>query len=189
MNAPLSRCALLRRAVLLCSSFVENLAFYRAAMADQMAPIRSDDHPHVAFLRRTINNFINSAVLDWCKLFGNRRQEDHHWRNVVSDPSAFERALLGELGMTADEYEHLVKKMLDYRNNFLAHLGKALIMTPPELTPAHKAVVIYHRQIFEHEGKSNELVRLPNVAHLALGFAECTEEAIRAYRKLMEDVS
>jgi hypothetical protein len=30
---------------------------------------------------------------------------------------------------------------------------------------------------------------LPNVAHLALGFAECTEEAIRAYRKLMEDVS
>jgi hypothetical protein len=175
MNATtlLSRRDLLRRVVLLCCSFVENVTFYRVAWRpDYASTIRFDDHPEARFLRRAINNYFDIAVLDWCKLFGNRRQEKHHWRNVVSDPASFEQALFGKLGMTADAY----KQMLDYRNNFLAHLGSGLTMNPPELDPAFKAIVFYHRHIVEHEGHADELVGLPNVCGLICGLVECTEK-------------
>jgi hypothetical protein len=54
-----------RRVVLLCCSIAQNVTFYRAAVADPTASILSDHHPEAAFLRRTINNFLDIAVLDW----------------------------------------------------------------------------------------------------------------------------
>jgi hypothetical protein len=175
-----------RRVVLLCCSFVQNVAFYRAAVADRTAPILSDHHPETAFLRRAINNFLDVAVLDWCKLFGNQRMEKHHWRRVVSDAPSFEQALFRELGTNADAFEELVGKMLSYRNRFLAHLDDDLMMDIPELDQTHKAVVFYHRHIVQHEARPGELVGLPNAGELAHGFAESTDEAMRAYRKLSD---
>lgn len=175
-----------RRVVLLCCSFVQNVAFYRAAMADRTAPILSDHHPEAAFLRQAINNFLDVAVLDWCKLFGNQRMEKHHWRRVVSDADAttFERALFRELGTNAAAFEELVGKMLDYRNRFLAHLDNDLVMNIPELDPACNAVAFYHRHIVEHEARPSELAGLPNADELARGFQQSTDVAMRAYRKL-----
>jgi hypothetical protein len=174
----------MRRVMLLCCSFVQNMAFYRAAVADRTARILSDHHPEAAFLRRAINNFLDVAVLDWCKLFGSQRSEKHHWRRVVSDAARFERALFRELGTNAAAFEELVGKILYYRNRFLAHLDDDLLMDIPELDPARKAVVFYHRHIIEHEARPGELAGLPNADAFARGFAQCTDEAIRAYRKL-----
>jgi hypothetical protein len=175
-----------RRVVLLCCSFVQNVAFYRAAVVDRTTPILSDHHPEAAFLWRAINNFLDVAVLDWCKLFGNQRMEKHHWRRVVSDAASFEQALFCELGTNADAFEELVGKMLYYRNRFLAHLDDDLMMDIPELDPAHKAIVFYHWRIVEHEARPGELAGLPNADAFARGYAQCTDEAIRAYRKLSD---
>jgi hypothetical protein len=174
----------LRRVVLLCCSFVQNLAFYRAAMADQTAQIRSDSHPEAAFLRRAINNFLDVAVLDWCKLFGSHKGEKHHWPRVVSDPEVFERALLNELEIDAIAFKGLVDKMLLYRNRFIAHLDSQLIMEVPELKQAHKALTFYHRHVVEHEANPGELAGLPSADALARGFTQSIDEATRAYRKL-----
>ncbi len=177
----------LRRVVLLCCSFIQNLAFYRAAMANQTAPIRSDFHTEATFLRRAINNFIDIAVLDWCKLFGSHKGEKHHWRRVVSDPASFELALLSELGISADALARLVERMLSYRDKFVAHLDNHLVMDVPELEEAHKALSFYHRHIVEHEANpDDELAGLPSASAdaLACGFAQSFDEAMRAYRKL-----
>jgi hypothetical protein len=47
-------------------------------------------------------NFIDMAVIEWCKLFGDRNGK-HFWAKVVADPPRFEDMLLGHLSMTADE--------------------------------------------------------------------------------------
>jgi hypothetical protein len=184
IDSSLSRRDRLRRVVLICCSFVQNLAFYRAAVADPTALILSDDHPEAAFLRRAINNFLDIAVLDWCKLFGSQKTEKYHWRRVVSDTMNFERALLGELGTKDAAFQKLVKKMLGYRDRFVAHLDNDLVMNVPELDPSHKALVFYHRHIVECEAKSGDLAGLPRVDTLARGFTQSIAEARRAYHKL-----
>ena len=173
----------MRRVVLLCCSFAQNLTFYRVAVADQTAPILSDRHTDAAFLRRAISNFLDVAVLDWCKLFGSQRSEKHHWRRVVSDTAGFECALFRELGTNADAFEGLVGKMLEYRDRVIAHLDNDLVTNIPELDPAREAVVFYHRHIVEHEARPDELAGLPNADEFARGFAQCADEARRAYRK------
>jgi hypothetical protein len=173
-----------RRVVLLCCCVAQNVTFYRAAVADPTASVLSDHHPEAAFLRRTINNFLDVAVLDWCKLFGSQRSEKHHWRCVVSDVTSFEQALFHELGTNADMFDALVKKILYYRNTFIAHLDNDLTMNVPELDPALKAVAFYHRYIVEHEARPDELAGLPTVDAFARGFAQSSDEAMRAYRKL-----
>jgi hypothetical protein len=172
-----------RRVVLICCSVAQNVTFYRAAMTAP-ASIRSDHHPEAAFLRRTINNFLDVAVLDWCKLFGSQRSEKHHWRRVVSDVTRFEQALFRELGTNADMFGALVKKILYYRDTFIAHLDNDLVMNVPELNLALKAVTFYHRHIVEHEATPDELAGLPSVDAFARGFAQSSDEAMRAYRKL-----
>jgi hypothetical protein len=63
----LSRRERLRRVVLLCCSFARNVAFYRAGQADQVQHLLSENHPEVAFWRQVNANFLDTAVLEWCK--------------------------------------------------------------------------------------------------------------------------
>jgi hypothetical protein len=65
-------------------------------------------------------NFIDIAVLEWCKLFGDRKGK-HFWANVVTDPSSFESALLIHLGVTIQELVVYVDEVRTYRDKFLAH--------------------------------------------------------------------
>jgi hypothetical protein len=104
-----------RRVVLLCTSFVRNVAFYRAAWSDEAQPLLSERNPKDANFWRQVNgNFIDIAVLDWCKLFGNskdtarKRLEKHHWRRVVSDPEVFEAKLLAHLQIDGAGLEALI---------------------------------------------------------------------------------
>jgi hypothetical protein len=183
MNDKTSRRERLRNVVLLCESFVGNLAFHRAGMNAQFASIRSAGHPEASFVRRAISNFLDMAVLDWCKLFGNRRLEEHHWRNIVADEENFEAELLEKLRVSADEFEGVKDKILTYRNEYVSHLdSRSTMETIPWLDVAHKAVVLYHRHIFEHEAKPGDLSEMPNALQGA--FTEAVAEATRAYRKL-----
>ena len=64
---------------------------------------------------------LDISVLEWCKLLGEEKDK-HFWRNVVTDPAAFEASLLAHLGMTASDFVDLAKKMRRYRDKFVAHL-------------------------------------------------------------------
>jgi hypothetical protein len=66
------------------------------------------------------NNFLDMAVLEWCKVFGSRG-EGTHWSTLVEDPDAFRTAMLGEFHLTRDEWDKYWERMKNYRDSRIAH--------------------------------------------------------------------
>jgi hypothetical protein len=179
---------LIRRVVLICSSFMRNVAFYRAGHLEEFKPLLSERNPKDANFWRQVNgNFIDIAVLDWCKLFGNKKSTPrhnlakHHWRRVVSAPGVFEAELLAHLQMDEARLEALIAKMRSYRDQFIAHLDNKRVMHIPELDPAYAAVVFYHWYIVEREARPGDLAGLPGVFELERGYSECCDDATQIY--------
>ena len=75
---------LLRRVVIVCCRFGRNMAHYRAAWRPEHRKLLN-----LSFWANANANCIDHYVLEWCKLFGDRG-DSHYWRNVVSNPAAFE---------------------------------------------------------------------------------------------------
>jgi hypothetical protein len=99
-------------------------------------------YAHSAFWSQVSNNFLDVAVLEWCKLLGDDKDK-HFWRNVVADPTAFEASLLVNLGMTESEFADFAKKMRRYRDKFVAHLdSEATIDTPHSTLRSPQTVFI-----------------------------------------------
>jgi len=177
----------MRRVVILCASFVRNLAYYRAGWAEPARRLLCERHSQASFWRQVNGNFIDIAVLDWCKLFGDQKSTPsqrvgkHHWRKVVSDPNDFEARLLAQLGMDEKGLASLITTIRTYRDKFISHLDDELVMDLPILAPAHAAVTFYHRHIVEREAKPGELVGLANAQQLTLGYDQCTHEAAQIY--------
>jgi hypothetical protein len=70
-----------RRVILLCCSFARNLAFYRARESGKARALLSASHPQASFWRQANGNFLDICVLEWCKLFGDKKGK-HHWSRV-----------------------------------------------------------------------------------------------------------
>ncbi len=147
---PLSREERLRRVVLLCSGFSRNFAYYRAAM-ERLGAWQSSE-----FWRTVCNNFLDQAVLEWCKLFVDRKWNretkthiygEHHWRTIVRDPVSFQSDMLNSREMNEDEFADLVDSIKSYRNTFVAHLDTGRVMHIPSLGPAFVAVRFYHAYV------------------------------------------
>ena len=66
----------LRRIGLLCRHFARNLAYYRAGWVGSSL-VRDSD-----FWRTVNRNFLDVAVLEWCKLLGDEKAR-HYWRKTV----------------------------------------------------------------------------------------------------------
>jgi hypothetical protein len=139
--------------VRLCVYFARNLAYYRAGRTGL-----TNASPE--FWITANSNFIDMAVLEWCKLLGDRSAK-HFWANVVADPPRFKDMMLSHLGMTADEFDAYIKEMRTYRDKVLAHLDDLPVMDIPFLDSALAAVEFYHRQVVEHECASGDLAGLP----------------------------
>jgi hypothetical protein len=99
----LSRHDRLRRVVLLCSSFARNMAYYRAGQRPNGLALLNRSHPRAGFWRQVNANFLDAAVIEWCKLLGDGKGK-HYWRQVVTDQESFERGLLDKIGMTNTEF-------------------------------------------------------------------------------------
>lgn len=122
-----------RRAALLCAHFVRNLAYFRAGW----------DGLEFKFPRReiwaTINaNFLDIAVLEWCKLLADDRAK-HNYKKVVVDPRSFLPQLLRDCGISRSEWTTYLKVMRDYRDKFVAHLDDLDIMNIPDMGIAEKS--------------------------------------------------
>jgi hypothetical protein len=92
----LTRRERLRRVVILCSSFAGNVAYFRAGQSQTGSEARAPSYARSAFWAQVSSNFLDIAVLEWCKLMGDDKDK-HFWRNVVADPAAFEASLLVNL--------------------------------------------------------------------------------------------
>jgi hypothetical protein len=177
----LTRRERLRRVVILCASFARNVAYFRAGQSQTGSAGRAPSQPCSAFWTQVSANFLDISVLEWCKLLGDEKDK-HFWRNVVTDPGAFEANLLANLAMTASDFEDLGKKMRRYRDKFVAHLDSDAKMDIPRLTAALAANSFYHGHIVRVEAAAGDLFGLADTSEkFAKGYEQCFKEAQRAY--------
>jgi len=132
---------------LLCCHCVRNIAYYTAGRRDG-AFVSDED-----FWRNANSNFLDIAVLEWCKLFADERGK-HHWRKVVPDADAFLSSLYRTIGTTEATVEAYALKMRTYRDKFLAHLDAERMMEIPELNLAvDTSVFLFNTVRNAHEDK------------------------------------
>lgn len=136
----------LRRVLTLCCHFATNLAYYDAGRRGRSLRLKG------SFWRTTNDNFYDLCVLEWCKLFADSK-DPHNWRNVVSDPPAFERELQGRLVMPGPTLERYVGSMKRYRDKFVAHLDSDRIMAMPNLNIARGSTWVYYEHVVKKEAK------------------------------------
>jgi hypothetical protein len=169
----------LRRVVLVCGYFARNLAYYRAAWRENESGkkvLRGACHD---FWRHTNSNFLDVAVLEWCKLFGDKN-DPHHWSQIVSSPGTFEQGLLHHLGMDGDAFKNYIGTIRRYRDKFVAHLDSESVMNIPDFDKGNAAVDFYHAHIVMSEIQGpHELEGL--VTSLAGCYREAMEAAERIY--------
>lgn len=134
---PLSHGDRVHRTVSLCLHCLRNIAFYRAGF-----------HGYKYRLRRQFwvalnGGFMDTAILEWCKLFSDRRGK-HRWNRSVDDEAAFAQALYRCLGCTEAQFEAYIKTFRHPRNKFIAHLDDEDVMTLPRLRMARASAAFLH---------------------------------------------
>jgi hypothetical protein len=124
----------IRRACILCCSCVRNMAYHRAGEESKSSWKKED------FWRNINSNFIDVAIMDWCKLFADPKGK-HFWSKVVQNKEVFLENLLNEIGITEAEFSDHINKMKYYRDKFLAHLDEEMVMHIPTMEISIKSAV------------------------------------------------
>lgn len=124
----------IRRTAILCSHCIRNFAFYKAGWKQRKLRINRQ------FWVNANGNFLEIALLEWCKLFADRAGK-HHWRKVIRNQSKFESNLYSYIGMTKREFKAYAQTVLKYRNKFIAHLDDEVIAFIPFILPALKSAI------------------------------------------------
>lgn len=128
-----------KNAAKLCCHFARNLAYYGAGRN----VLRDTGEP---FWLTVVGNFVDIAVLEWCKLFGNRNGK-YHWRKVLTNPDAFRDDMLKQLGLSQDRFESMHLTVKTYRDEFVAHLEDADTTTVPNMNVPYILAWSYYRQL------------------------------------------
>lgn len=110
-----------RRIESVCHTIVRNVAYYRAVLPSKGAGNN--------FWRTVTLNFMNAAVLDWCKMFAEESGK-HHWREIISSEHhvSFFQDMMTSLGVTEEKFQEYVQSTKEYRNKFVAHLDDTNLM-------------------------------------------------------------
>ena len=143
----------LRRCLLICCQFARNLAYHRARhSANQLIDGE--------FWISVDANFIDIAVLEWCKVLGDYRAQ-HEFNNIFQNPQFFLCNLLEYININNEDWIAYVSKVRRYRDKFLAHLDSDGEMCIPELETALKAAQFYYDWIVCNEFNQFDLKNLP----------------------------
>jgi hypothetical protein len=90
------------------------------------------------------NNFLDIAVLEWCKAFGSK-SEATHWSKHVKDPDVFRAGLFHRLTVSEDEWRTYWESIKNYRDEVVAHHESASKVTHyPDFGHALKACFYYY---------------------------------------------
>ena len=147
----------LRRIGKLCCHFLRNLAFYEAGWRRGELIFKDQ------FWVNANGNFIDICVLEWCKLFGEKRGQ-HNWMKVITDQSVFFGGLLHEVNQTEVEFESYVEELRTYRDKFIAHLDSEEVMNIPTLLVARKSVSYLFDYLRANEEEDNCFYDAPRKA-------------------------
>jgi hypothetical protein len=181
---PLTKRKLRRRSVLLCILFLRNRAYYLTGQGQHGRHLLGLSEPTVNFWRQANSNFIDMCVLDWCKLFADKRAV-HHWRKIVSDPAKFEADLLAHLNLTTGEFQQLIDRIRFYRDKFIAHLDEHNRMDIPTLDLLAEAIRFYHAHVVTNEVQPGDLAEIPTDTpeKFNRGYDQCVDEAKRVLQR------
>ena len=140
LTSPITRRDRLRRVIILCCRFGRNLAYYRVGHSLEYRSLLDPKKTNCANFWITANsNFLDVCVLEWCKLLADK-DEQHHWKRIVTNPIGFKISLLDDLKLDEAEFKEYINVMRAYRDRFVAHLDSENIMKIPKLDVAKKAV-------------------------------------------------
>lgn len=81
-----------------------------------------DDLSESNFWRITYNSTLDIAVIDWCKLFGARKETTHYARCEERGIADIETQVLSVCNVTMSDYEKMHESIVDYRNKSAAHI-------------------------------------------------------------------
>ena len=140
---------------ILCLHCLRNLAFFRVAHDTR------SQWAGQQFWATAHNNFLDVAVLEWCKVFGDKRAK-HDWRKTVTDHDLFFAKLLDHLRLTEEFFEGYITEMRTYRDKFIAHLDEENRMDIPNMSPAIKSAQFLYRWMVEKEDDCNAFWDAPD---------------------------
>jgi hypothetical protein len=175
-----------RRVGILCRSFMRNLAFHRAGMQGEVQfNLFARTHPQGAFWREAHGNFIDICVLDWCKLFADRKGK-HHWCRVVDEPDRFKVNLCTTLGVTVADFDTLLTQVRRYRDSFVAHLDNERMMRLPALELAKRSTVFLYERLPQEARRYEDWEGLLTTAEqLDQGFTQAFQKAQSVYAEAL----
>ena len=115
---------------------------------------------HENFWRRANSNFLDIAVLEWCKVFG-KEKEKHYALKVITNPDHFSAELLAKLAISQAEFDIYRNAMLALRDRFIAHLDDDKVMGIPKLDIAVESVSFLLTYLHAHESGTGYLDAVP----------------------------
>ncbi len=165
----MAREQIVERHIQLCWGFART-ALVKRVMHEVLPQTRID------FWRIIQGGTLDLAVIEWCKLFGNR-DEDTHWSRLIPEAGhdKFRTGLRAAVGMNEAEWDTYWQSMVDYRNEVAAHHdldpGNAHY---PSLDAALEAVYHYHNSyLFSEWAVVNPQTRYPaDMREFANGYQE-----------------
>ena len=104
------------------------------------------NHTGEPFWLSVIGNFVDIAVLEWCKLFGNRNGK-YHWSKVLLSPETFRSDMLNQLGLEQERFDSMYLTVKRYRDEFVAHLEDVETTTVPNMNVPYVLAWSYYRQL------------------------------------------
>jgi hypothetical protein len=162
-----------RRAALLCCHLTRNLAYFRAGAHVLNGPVESQ------FLLTVLGNFIDTAVMEWSKLFGDEKGK-HHWKSLVDDQEDFRRRLMLDAKITGEQWDSAWLTIKAYRDKFLAHLDLLEVMHIPNMDIPYRMVTFLFNELRRISGQN--LRGLPT--DLSTYFQQCRIEAVSQLKAL-----
>jgi hypothetical protein len=155
---------------------MRNLAFHRAAQDARQQWAGQQ------FWVTAHNNFLDTAVLEWCKVFGDLKAK-HAWRKSVTDEQAFMDALMERLRLTPGMFDDYIREMRTYRDRFLAHLDEDERMQIPNLVAATRSAQFLYQYLLDREDDCDAFPDAPRIA--VAYFQGFVAEAHEVYRARM----
>lgn len=140
----------LRRVFILCCHSLRNLAFFYACRPGGVV-LRAEQ-----FWITTSNNFLDIAILEWCKLFADVRGK-HHWSKVVDDRVAFEQGLYEAMTLTSGLFDDYILEIRTYRDKWVAHLDMLERMSIPNLRACQRSTSYLYDFLLRQEGSTGVL--------------------------------
>jgi hypothetical protein len=173
---PLSDEDRVRRTVIVCGHCLRNIAFYRAGWRADKTDVRVRRQFWVA----ANGAFIDSAILEWCKVFADANGK-HYWSKSVADQTGFAAALHRRLRLTEAEFAAYIETFKQPRDKFIAHLDAEPIMYLPRLRVARASAAFLYDHLL-NDAFTAQWFRFDERASARVLYNVCYNHAVHEYR-------